>query len=144
VTEPGAGAARLTGVERRHVPVVLGLLVTLAACGSGTDPAGSGGPPSRENPSSRVPAPSEVPAPSTSAGVERKGDLVHGVMTLEGVLEHTPHCLVLRVGTDRWELRGASADLRAGTAVRVRGRPAAVREGCGADRAVVVSSIRAR
>jgi hypothetical protein len=123
--------------------VVLGLLVTLAACAPGTDPPGAG-PSGSDVPGSAGPSATSSP-PSASAGAERKGDLVHGVMTLEGILERTPHCLMLRVGAVRWELLETSTELRDGAAARVRGHHAtAVREGCTADRAVVVSSIRAR
>ena len=65
------------------------------------------------------------------------------MVTVDGTLERTAHCTVLRVGSEQWELLGTSVELHAGAAVRVRGRAAAVREGCGADRALRVTSIRA-
>jgi hypothetical protein len=76
---------------------------------------------------------------------ERPGDRVRGVRTLVGDVEPGELCPLLRVGSQRWALVGATAQrLKAGERVEVTGTVVATPRGCPAAKALKVTRVRQR
>jgi hypothetical protein len=70
---------------------------------------------------------------------DRRGDLVHGIRTLRGVIERDGEWVILRTDGGRWALLGDRArTLASGHDVQVRGRTVTPPQGCPADRAVTL------
>ena len=74
-----------------------------------------------------------------TADSDRRGDLVHGVRTLRGVIERDGEWVLLRTGGGRWALLGNRARALAdGHDVQIRGTPTTPPPDCPTDQAVTV------
>jgi hypothetical protein len=103
----------------RRVLILLLPLLLLSACGSSDDDPGATPAPTVNTEPTTEPAPSDPTLPGKTAGTQ----------TLSGIVSDGVEngCLMLTVTAGQqgtWQLVGATADIRAGDRVTVRGRPA--------------------